>query len=126
MRFAYPALCCIALCGAHAPAAAQLVGERIDQGRRVCVYHAEPTALTAGDRFVTVPAGAGLTCPASPPVARSQLAAPPSAMLLTQEATDTLRVCTYEQMGQRWSFSLPAAQTCPASAGSLAHLRRSD
>lgn len=98
------------------PASAQLVGERISGAQRICVY-AGSLSGAAGARAHSVSFGEG--CPSTPPPARTNFAAPPTAQLSTDIPGPDVRRCIYEQAGQQWVFSIPARRSCPLAAGML-------
>lgn len=108
----------LAIAGLSTPVQAQLISERLDGMRRVCVYRGPTGILTDTDRTSEYRVGMAENCPGSMPgVSGSPL--PPTARLQSEREIGQNRICTFEQAGRIWERSVGAGRSCPMSAGIL-------
>lgn len=101
-----------------APAAAQLLSERVDGRQRLCLY-----APAAGNFLSDVRGqrehriGLGENCPATFPSRSSDLQMPPTARLLQTRNAGATQSCVYEQGASEWELPAPPSGICPLFAG---------
>jgi hypothetical protein len=94
------------------PCSAQLIGERFEGDRRVCVYYG--TETQAGDGVVgrTLSVAAGQECPATAPYQDPNRPAPPNAALLREAVGNNTRVCVYGEGGSEYPVAVPLTARC--------------
>jgi len=111
------ALLTLALIGLAAAAEAQLIGQRTEGIRRICVYQKAGTIPTArrGRRNIERVVGYGEPCPQRDPgPARAQEPAIPSmAQYAGERRVQGVRLCDYQYLGRRYSRAVPAPRPCP-------------
>ena len=97
--------------------AQSLVSEQVEGNYRVCNYGGAHGLLSGTASVRQYRVGLAENCPVAPPVNSGTRPAPPTAALRSEAHVDNSRVCTYEQWGSRWSFTLPEDRACPPAAG---------
>jgi len=107
-----------------APASAQLIVERVDGVRRICVYAGAGNLLDGGRGAVAHRVGLAETCPATPPAPSTSFDAPPTAALVSDINLPGARRCVYEQGSQQWVFDIAPQRYCPLGPGTLVEERR--
>lgn len=105
----------LALSGVHAGASAQLLDQRAEGTKRVCIYRASPVGKQVLERRV----GIGEACPAFYPTATESRAAPLTARLVSNSVINGDRVCAYQQRDRRWRIRVPVETQCKMTAGML-------
>lgn len=119
MRRSYPAVAAVFFLSYPALAVAPPTNERVEGMERVCVY-AGSSRLTSATRDVReYRVGLGQNCPITYPPSTSNLSAPPTARLLSDELSGGIHNCVYEQTGTRWTRQTPGDQPCPLFAGMI-------
>lgn len=99
----------------HGGASAQLIGQQADGTKRICIYRANPVGNDTRERRV----GLGEACPAHHPIADENGQVPTTARLISNRVENGRRVCSYEQRGRTWSFTVPVDRQCAITAGML-------
>lgn len=101
------------------PAAGQLVRERFEDGRRVCVYNVPPVGLgdARGEMATSVPFGQN--CPERFPLRQGSGPLPPYAQLYDSTTDGGQRHCRYVLGGEQWINTVGIGTWCPSSASML-------
>jgi hypothetical protein len=101
--------------GTASPAAAQLLGDRVEGDRRQCVYVGTDQDATGRytPRTATVPASQ--PCPDTAPFRDPNRPAPGNAALIREEPAGGGRSCIYTQGGVTYARFVPATQRCAAT-----------
>jgi hypothetical protein len=108
----------LVMASAAAPAAGQLLGERIIGMQRVCIYAPEAGNFLTGDRGQRqARVGLGENCPATIPPANTTLDVPPTARLREIRNVGVTDRCVYEEGAREWTIPVPASGICPLFAG---------
>jgi hypothetical protein len=104
---------------AHAQA---LTSEQVEGNQRLCNYAGNHGILSGHVEGRQYRVGIGQNCPITYPLVDSGRPAPPTAALRLDEPSPEGRLCTYEQWGSRWAFSLPGRIACPPTVGMIGGL----
>jgi hypothetical protein len=100
-----------------APAFAQLLSQRPEGERRVCVY-AAPNSVTSAQDRQEYRVGLAQNCPITRPPVTGGFA-PPTAQLASEREVDASRECNYEQSGMTWTIRLSVNRRCPLAWGMI-------
>jgi hypothetical protein len=106
-----------ALCASAAQS--QPISETVDGVQRICVYPTLGGLLSGQERVREYRVGLAQNCPLTYPVTDSRRPPPPTAALRSETVTGPRRLCTYEQWGGSWTFSVAAREACPPAAGMI-------
>jgi hypothetical protein len=104
-----PMLCAILTAGAAVPASAQLLGERVVDQQRLCVYLSDRIILPASQ-----------PCPATAPFRDPNRPVPGNAALARESTEDGRRRCVYTQGGVEYTREIPLDQRCAMTPDLLA------
>ena len=117
MRAVVLPLLSAALCASAAQS--QPVSETVEGLQRICTYPALGGLLSDRERVREYRVGLAQNCPLTYPVTDSRRPPPPTAVLRYETVTGPRRLCTYEQWGGSWTFSVAAREACPPAAGMI-------
>lgn len=98
---------------------AQLVGDRVDGGTRICTYNVQPGLLSTEQTRQERSIDLGRACPPTMPPRSSDEALPNTAQLYSWTTDGAQKVCVYAQGQRSWTRSLPISATCPNTSGLL-------
>ncbi len=99
-------------------ASAQLVSERLQGNRRICVYATDAGPFT-GQEERAIAVSEVENCPSTPPPQRSTGPLPTTAQLRSWDVEQGRRICTFEQGGEIWVRAVDISRSCPVVAGLL-------
>lgn len=94
------------------PAGAQLISQRVEGDRRICIYYGSDRL--PNDQLVArqLTLGAGQDCPSTAPYHDPDAPAPGNAMLVRETQENGQRLCVYGQSGLEWWMPIPFAAHC--------------
>ncbi len=115
MRIIGLAILSAALCASAAQS--QPVSETVDGMQRICAYPALGGLLSGRELIREYRVGLAQNCPLTYPVTDPRRPPPPTAALRSEAISGPRRLCTYEQWGGSWTFSIAARDACPPAAG---------